>query len=560
MKSTSNNLLSAFAEIWRLSHRCQLEPVFFDDIQPTVRYISNKLKLKSRGEHLSMQCIILSLLIDAQEPMTCKAISEFLCVSNIQLLAFNQDFEKLVELRMIRCLYSMRRGEPSRSYCIETEFVEAVKSNKKYEPRDYSQYTAREVLRHINRQLDIASHECDYYNQMVREIKFLIEKTQHTEFSKHLLSLPISDPELVLFLIIASLQIFKRMSAIGPSLYNDILEESFCVEDLCNSINDDEGRLVKHNLLENAMDDGIKMPDYFRLTENACKTVLKEFNYCPSFTQEKTIDELIQPDKITEKTLYYNKEEKLQLQRLTDLLDVERLAIVQQRLKEAGKQVGICALLHGVAGGGKTESVYQMARRTNHPIFMVDAAALKSKYVGDSEKNVRALFAQYDQMVSTCNVQGRPIPILLFNECDAIMGRRMIGAQHSIDKMENAIQNIILQAMETFRGIMIATSNLADTNLDGAFERRFLIKVNFRKPESEVKAKIWKAMLPDLSDDCAMQLSSCFDFTGGEIDNVTRKLTIDKLLYDQEYTLDHIVSVCQEEGALKAQHHSIGFV
>lgn len=560
MKSTTNNMLSAFASIWGASRHCMLEPAFFDKIQPKVRYIGNKQKLNSRGEHLSMQCVILSLLIDAQEPMSCKAMADVLGVSNIQLLAFNQDFEKLIELRMIRCLYSLRRGEPTRSYCIETDFVEAVKNNTKYEPRDYSLYTAKEVLRQINRQLDIADHEPDYYSQLVKEIKFLIEKTQHTEFSKHLLSLPISDPELVLFLIAASCQVFRRMPAISPSQYNDIMEESLCIEQLCDDINNDKGRLVKHNLLENNTDEGIKMPDYFRLTENACKTVLKELNYCPSFSQEKTIDELIQPDKIAEKPLYYNKEEKLQLQRLTDLLDIERLAIVQQRLKEAGKQVGICALLHGVAGGGKTESVYQIARQTNHPIFMVDAAALKSKYVGDSEKNIRALFAQYDQMVSACNVQGRPIPILLFNECDAIMGRRMIGAQHSIDKMENAIQNIILQAMETFRGIMIATSNLADTNLDAAFERRFLIKVNFRKPESEVKAKIWKAMLPDLSDDYAMQLSSRFDFTGGEIDNVTRKLTIDKLLYDQEYTLDHIVRVCQEEGALKAQRRNIGFV
>lgn len=560
MKSTNKNLLSAFASIWGASRHCMLEPEFFEKVLPKVHYISNKLNLKSHGEHLTMQCVILSLLIDAQEPITCKAMADVLGVSNIQLLAFNQDFEKLIELRMIRCLYTLRRGEPTRSYCIESDFVEAVKSNIKYEPRDYSLYTAKEVLRQINRQLDITDHEPDYYNQMVKEVKFVIEKTQHTEFSKHLMALPISDPELVLFLITASFQIFKRMPAIGPSQYNDILEECLCVDELTDGINNDKGRLVKHNLLENNSEDGIKMPDYFRLTENACKTVLKELNYCPSFSQDKTIDELIQPDKIAEKSLYYNKEEKLQLQRLTDLLDTERLTIVQRRLKDAGKQVGICALLHGVAGGGKTESVYQIARQTNHPIFMVDAAALKSKYVGDSEKNVRALFAQYDQMVSTCNVQGRPIPILLFNECDAIMGRRMIGAQHSIDKMENAIQNIILQAMETFRGIMIATSNLADTNLDGAFERRFLIKVNFKRPESEVKAKIWKAMLPDLSDDYAMQLSSRFDFTGGEIDNVTRKLTIDKLLYDQEYTLDHIVSVCQEEGALKAQRRNIGFV
>ena len=71
-------------------------------------------------------------------------------------------------------------------------------------------------------------------------------------------------------------------------------------------------------------------------------------------------------------------------------------------------------------------------------------------------------------------------PILLFNEADAIFGVRKNGAENAVDKMENTIQNIILQEMEDLNGILIATTNLA-TNLDSAFERRFLYKIEFEK-------------------------------------------------------------------------------
>lgn len=109
----------------------------------------------------------------------------------------------------------------------------------------------------------------------------------------------------------------------------------------------------------------------------------------------------------------------------------------------------------------------------------------------------------------------------------------MEGASKAVDKMENSIQNIILQEMETLDGIMIATSNLT-TNLDKAFERRFLYKIRFDKPSLTARAEIWQTMLPALNENDAYTLASQFDLSGGEIENIVRKHSVNAILSGNE--------------------------
>ena len=154
-------------------------------------------------------------------------------------------------------------------------------------------------------------------------------------------------------------------------------------------------------------------------------------------------------------------------------------------------------------------------------------------------------------------------PILLFNEADAIIGVRKTGAENAVDKMENAIQNIILQEMETLNGIMIATTNLTE-NLDSAFERRFLYKVEFERPDASVREHIWHAMLPELADEECKTLAEGFDFSGGQIENVARKYAIDGILGDLEQTdrLSELATLCSEEriNDSMADRRRVGFV
>lgn len=185
----------------------------------------------------------------------------------------------------------------------------------------------------------------------------------------------------------------------------------------------------------------------------------------------------------------------------------------------------------------------------------VDVDKIKSCWVGESEKNIKALFDRYRNI---CN-NSELAPILLFNEADAVLGVRMEGASRAVDKMENSIQNIILQEMETLEGIMIATTNLT-TNLDKAFERRFLYKIRFDKPTVNARTEIWKAMLKGLSDEDAKTLASQFDLSGGEIENIARKHSVNAILSGNDaIDIQELISSCRHEKITKDNRPRIGF-
>ena len=165
------------------------------------------------------------------------------------------------------------------------------------------------------------------------------------------------------------------------------------------------------------------------------------------------------------------------------------------------------------------------------------------------EKNILVVsLDRYRDLVKRCELA----PILLFNEADAIFGVRKNGAENAVDKMENTIQNIILQEMENLQGIMIATTNLQG-NLDSAFDRRFLYKVKFEKPDAAVRCSIWQEMVSGLSDSDAMALARAFELSGGQIENVARKDTINRILHGDR--IDHLailMDYCRHESLDKA--------
>ncbi len=96
---------------------------------------------------------------------------------------------------------------------------------------------------------------------------------------------------------------------------------------------------------------------------------------------------------------------------------------------------GFACLFYGAPGTGKTESVLQIARQTGRDIMQVDIAGMRDKYVGESEKNIKAVFQNYRELCKKSEV----MPILFFNEADALINKRTERIEHSVDKMDNAM-------------------------------------------------------------------------------------------------------------------------
>ena len=112
--------------------------------------------------------------------------------------------------------------------------------------------------------------------------------------------------------------------------------------------------------------------------------------------------------------------------------------------------------------------------------------------------------------------------------------------------------------MENLTGILIATTNLTK-NLDSAFERRFIYKIEFEKPDAETRKTIWRSLLDDISDEDALALASRFDFSGGQIENIARKSTVHRVLCGKAPALKDLERFCTEECVNNENAKKIGF-
>ena len=297
--------------------------------------------------------------------------------------------------------------------------------------------------------------------------------------------------------------------------------------------------LVKNNLIE-IVEARFFNDTEMKLTDNS----LDILNECDIklFVNKKKKENVLLPNEIPFRKLIFSKSEMKQLFLLKNLLDDIKLRETQKRLIDKNLPKGVTALLHGAPGTGKTEIVKQIAKETNRELMKVEISQSKSMWFGESEKVINRIFTDYKSFAKDCE----RMPILFFNEADAIISKRRELGNSSVAQTENAIQNILLEELENFDGILIATTNLAN-NLDSAFERRFLFKIQFQKPNTTMRAKIWKSKLPFLNiKDCNL-LADKFDFSGGQIDNILRKNEIHEIIHGEKVSLENLMVFCSEE-------------
>ncbi len=271
------------------------------------------------------------------------------------------------------------------------------------------------------------------------------------------------------------------------------------------------------------------------------------------FSNRRKKGNIFSPESIPLRNLFFDEEKMKPLFMLKQLLQESQLSETQKRLTEKRLPKGITILFHGLPGTGKTETALQMAKYTEREIMKVEISQSKSMWYGESEKIIKKIFTDYKSLCKECD----HVPILLFNEADAILSKRKGIGSSTIDQTENAIQNILLEELENFEGILIATTNLA-SNLDSAFDRRFLFKVEFQKPDTKVKALIWRSKLPGLDTPDYELLAFEFDFSGGQIDNIVRKSEIHEIIHGKQVDLKSVMEFCKEEVMGKSKGR-IGF-
>ena len=476
--------------------------------------------------------------------------SRHLDISNIHALEYCGELNALIRARYLK----FHDAHHEDSFDVPRAVILAFKNNAVPESPAKTGLTVHNLFDRLDEMFEDLDDDAISPGDLYHELKDLFAANPQITFVRELAGLKITCYcDWMILVIISHYLINKDDDRITFSQIEDVFRHKCEFAEAKSALKEGRHTLMQEGLLEHVCEDGIANTSQVRLTAKARQILLSEFHLK---SDEPSVAGLTKPELLMEKKLFFTDATGGQVEELRTFLTPERYQEIRKRMKENGLRSGFACLFYGEPGTGKTETVYQLARQTGRSILSVNIPEIKSKWVGDSEKNIQAVFERYRLLVQ----RSETAPILVFNEADAIFGRRMEGATRSVDKMENSIQNIILQEMESLDGILIATTNLT-RNLDPAFERRFLYKIRFERPDATVRGKIWQTMIPGLSAEECRELAASYDLSGGQMENVSRKYTINEILHGNEKKrMDVLRSYCDAEkmdGQVKSRR--IGF-
>lgn len=275
---------------------------------------------------------------------------------------------------------------------------------------------------------------------------------------------------------------------------------------------------------------------------------------------EQDIFELVDSDTSLEDVVL-SKSTQQTLENLIRQVDKEVInRLVQWGIKDKKSGIDARIIFYGAAGTGKTMTAYSLAKSLKRQVLSFDCSKILSMYVGESEKNVRKIF---DTFYDLCE-KTKSEPILLLNEADQFLSSRSSGIASSTDQMHNQMQNIFLEQIENFKGMLIATTNLLE-NLDKAFSRRFNYKIEFKKPDEAQRVELWEKMLPSgapYEEDFDAKELAKYSLTGGQI-NLIIKNTAYKVAVREEAIFsqkDFVEEIEKEKGANFDSEKSVGFL
>ncbi len=334
------------------------------------------------------------------------------------------------------------------------------------------------------------------------------------------------------------------------------------------SLLEESGNLISNNLIDydemltpfGGINRNFYIPEQilYKISHPTKKTKRQKIKL-DAVLKEQDMFELIEPKKTLEDVVLNEKTKQT-----LDLLLKQVDKTVIDRLKKWGikdKKKGIDAriIFYGAAGTGKTLTALALAKSLKKQVLSFDCSKILSMYVGESEKNVRKIFDDYKELCEKTKTE----PILLLNEADQFLSNRISGNISGSDKMHNQMQNIFLEQIEQFDGILIATTNLLD-NLDKAFSRRFNYKIEFLKPDEKQRKELWSKLLPDelpLEEGFDINKLSNYPLTGGQIEMIIKNTAYKIAVMDEPLfkTKDFIEEIEKEKKSQFDNDKKVGF-
>jgi len=550
-KKRNDNLLSKIAEISAKARNCKGDFSTLNAVKPEIEAVSTFLNITCD------QAVIFSCLLEMSfsRGASPEGLAKHFQVSVLSVIDLMDEIS-ILEAKML--LQRSSRGHFRRNsyadyrYVIPGDVLEGLRIS------DKSLIEAEKVLNlpaFLETVFEIADERED--NQlptalMAEQIVKLMNTNKHLHFIRFVDDNVDENINKCMVFILAYIKLTKRMylgiDNIMQGVFDNLNEKLEYEYNLATGRNE----LLKKSLVT-INESEFRNSRTLNLTSQTLTELFRDYPELLNVEEER-VDGLIKSSSVKAKQLFYGNDLKQNVDRLTRLLGKKEFDQFTRRMEKAGLPQGLTAIFLGGPGTGKTETVYQLSRITGRDLFMVDLSQIKSKWFGESEKLVKKVFDNYRDLCGRMPLK----PILFINEADGMFSRRMSisGNSSSADRANNTIQNIILQELEDFKGILFATTNLS-TNLDMAFERRFLFKMEFSQPSPEARAQIWKSKLKMLRAEHLRTLSF-YDLSGGEIENVVRKYLVEKVVDNKPMNINRLKELCEEEKPF-VKHREMGF-
>ena len=544
LETEPTSIIDAMNTIVRHSENTGFTENLLFYLQNPIHYLCERLQINEK------QSVLLSVICElgADSTVSLSRLSRHFGCSNLDAITFIKELDGLANKSLL--------SKPStKTYTARQDVLEAFSFNEVCAHEVVKYDTCEKMLYEIEA---LSYFYNDYagptYDEFHDELQLILDDNMHLEFTQKLKGYHLDRNDQAMLIGACILLCCHGKYSFIPEDFRRFADRSY----LCmswNELSSGTHSLMLMDLVEPSCDNGIEDDEQFELTKKAKNELLAGVASVSDGSMFKGMKDFIPSIDIAPKDLYFNTDVEKQFNRLSNLLQHDHYSEICERLVQKRMRTGFACLFYGGPGTGKTEAALQLARMTERGIYQVNMADIRSKWVGESEKNVKAIFNQYQSIVNHSEVA----PILLLNEADALLGNRFTNINRSVEKMENTLQNIILQEMERLNGILIATTNLTD-NLDSAFERRFLFKIMFSSPNAEARLHIWEAMIPEITNIANLkEIVERYPFSGGQIENIARKCKIESILNGKAPDFDMLKAFCDEEVLVKERARVAGF-
>ena len=533
------NLIGMAEKIVYAAENQKLDLEKMEEVRQEIRTLGKFLKISPLQTVLFSTIFALSL----DEEASINTMADFYGCSPMRLMTMYNDIDSLGHKRLIeRCnnFLAVNQNVREIKYEVPVNVVESLKSHNPQLITDEEKESRKDLSAFMNKLLQTFDKYMESritFSQLLERTTWLIRQYGDDPFVRFVddqLTAPAS--KLVLFIILFEKTLTNNrlvLAQLGDHIFEGITERFHFKQQMLSG---------SHELLTRQM---LILRDRQRLFNATVWLSDKVTEHLAGHRLPQRRDkdeELPSPGKvinasgIKEIPLFFNGDLQDDTELLERLIRDNNLATVKKRLSKSKITPGITALMYGPPGTGKTEFAYQLARKTGRDLMAIDLSLVKSKWIGESEKEVKKIFDDYHALRKSSS----RTPILFLNEADGLLTKRVSISDDDNGSMQsqNAMQNILLQEMEDFEGILLATTNM-HKNFDKAFDRRFLFKIQFEEPDAEVRQIIWQTRLPELTEEQAAALAAKYTLSGGEIENVIKQALLQQMAGKGEdlYTL-----------------------